>query len=81
MQNGIDDHTDGHINNPADDMTDAFAEAFADLPAVPLEQLEMHYLNGLLESYNGDNAELAAALNISERTLYRKLAKAKQPRG
>ena len=68
------------MQNDIEDMTDAFAEAFADLPAVPLEQLEMHYLNGLLESYNGDNAELAAALNISERTLYRKLAKAKQPR-
>ena len=43
------------------------------LPVMPLDQLEQHYLQQLQQQYEGDNASLAQALGISERTLYRKL--------
>lgn len=42
---------------------------------VPLDQLEHRYLQHLLRSWQGDRKQLAAALGISARTLYRKLQK------
>ncbi|WP_265574006.1 sigma-54 interaction domain-containing protein [Venatoribacter cucullus] len=45
----------------------------AGLPLMPLDQLEQHYLQQLQQHYAGDNASLAQALGVSERTLYRKL--------
>ncbi|WP_221797617.1 sigma-54 interaction domain-containing protein [Oceanobacter mangrovi] len=53
------------------------SSAFSDAPVLPLEQLEACYLSGIAERYNGDNARLAQEMNISERTLYRKLARAR----
>lgn len=43
------------------------------LPLMPLEDVERHYLQQLQAQFQGDNASLAQALGISERTLYRKL--------
>ena len=40
---------------------------------VPLREHEQRYLETLDRSFKGSKAELAAALGISERTLYRKL--------
>ncbi|SFX65711.1 sigma-54 interaction domain-containing protein [Marinospirillum alkaliphilum] len=42
---------------------------------LPLDQLEQHYLTRLLHAFDGDRRALAARLGISERTLYRKLAR------
>lgn len=42
---------------------------------LPLDQLEHHYLKALLHQFNGDRRELAVQLGVSERTLYRKLAR------
>ena len=39
----------------------------------PIEQLEMDFLRGLINKYNGSRRLIAAEMNISERTLYRKL--------
>jgi transcriptional regulator with PAS, ATPase and Fis domain len=41
---------------------------------VPLKEAEQRYLRKALASYQGDRKKLAAALGISERALYRKLA-------
>lgn len=43
-------------------------------PLLPLTGLEQRYLAWALASHAGDRASLAAALGITERTLYRKLA-------
>lgn len=40
---------------------------------IPLDQVEQHYLSRIAAQYQGDNASLAQKLQISERTLYRKL--------
>lgn len=42
---------------------------------IPLHQLEGHYLAEVKQRFNGCNKELAHALGVSERTLYRKLRK------
>ncbi|HVK98720.1 MAG TPA: sigma-54 dependent transcriptional regulator [Dongiaceae bacterium] len=42
---------------------------------LPLEQIERDYLRHAQEVFDGSSAELAMKLGISERTLYRKLAK------
>jgi DNA-binding NtrC family response regulator len=39
----------------------------------PLEQIEANFLNSLIAKYNGNRKLMAAELNVSERTLYRKL--------
>jgi len=52
--------------------------SFSDGPVIPLDQLEANYLLAMNKRFNGDIARLASALEISERTLYRKLAKARQ---
>lgn len=49
----------------------------AQLPLMPLEELESAYLNAQLFQMQGDKRALAAALGISERTLYRKLQRPK----
>ena len=46
----------------------------AEQPA-PLIAAEQHYLAGLLEQFDGNRQALARSLGISERTLYRKLAR------
>lgn len=48
-------------------------------PLLPLEQLEQRYLQQISRSFSGDNAALAQALGISERTLYRKLRQIRTP--
>ncbi len=40
---------------------------------LPLEQVELRYLQWALSQHQGDKRSLAAALGVSERTLYRKL--------
>ncbi len=47
----------------------------AEIPT--LEEYEHNYLSRLQQHFNGDKAELARVLGISERTLYRKLSKGK----
>lgn len=42
---------------------------------LPLDQLEQHYLKTLMQHFKGDRRKLAAQLGVSERTLYRKLAR------
>ncbi|HEX4937311.1 MAG TPA: sigma 54-interacting transcriptional regulator [Candidatus Kapabacteria bacterium] len=44
---------------------------------LPLEQIELDYLRHIQEVFEGSSAELALKLGISERTLYRKLARLK----
>ena len=39
----------------------------------PLEQIEANFLNSLINKYNGNRKLIAAEMNVSERTLYRKL--------
>ena len=39
----------------------------------PLEQIEMDFLNKLINKYNGNRKLMANEMNVSERTLYRKL--------
>ncbi len=39
----------------------------------PVEAAEMHYLSDLLERHGGSRKLVAASMNVSERTLYRKL--------
>ncbi|MGZ8240514.1 MAG: sigma-54 interaction domain-containing protein [Methylobacter sp.] len=39
----------------------------------PLDQIEVDFLNNLINKYNGNRKLIAAEMNISERTLYRKL--------
>jgi transcriptional regulator with PAS, ATPase and Fis domain len=49
--------------------------------AASLRQQEADYIQGLLREHGGDRRRVAALLGISERTLYRKLAHAREPRG
>lgn len=44
----------------------------------PLEEIELQYLQHAQEVFGGSPAQLAQQLGVSERTLYRKLAKLKQ---
>jgi two-component system, NtrC family, response regulator AtoC len=39
----------------------------------PLEQIEANFLNSLINKFNGNRKLIATEMNISERTLYRKL--------
>lgn len=39
----------------------------------PLEQIEANFLNSLINKYNGNRKQMASEMNVSERTLYRKL--------
>ena len=39
----------------------------------PLEQIEANFLNSLINKYNGNRKLMASEMNVSERTLYRKL--------
>jgi len=39
----------------------------------PLEKLESNYITQLMKKYNGNRKQMASEMNISERTLYRKL--------
>jgi len=43
------------------------------LPNVSIAELEAEHISKLLQSYNGHRRNVADALGISERTLYRKL--------
>lgn len=42
-------------------------------PMDPLEQIEVNFLNSLINKYNGNRKQIATEMNVSERTLYRKL--------
>ncbi len=46
---------------------------------VPLEEAERRYLEWAVEAHGGERAELAERLGLSERTLYRKLQRTRQP--
>ena len=50
----------------------------APVELIPLAQVEQDYLRRATEEHHGDRKSLAAALGISERALYRKLADLKQ---
>jgi two-component system response regulator AtoC len=39
----------------------------------PMEQIEANFLNSLINKYNGNRKLMAIEMNVSERTLYRKL--------
>lgn len=41
----------------------------------PLEQIEANFLNSLINKYNGNRKQIATEMNVSERTLYRKLSR------
>ena len=41
----------------------------------PLEQIEANFLNSLINKYNGNRKLIATEMNVSERTLYRKLSR------
>lgn len=45
----------------------------ANLPAASLAQFEAEFINGLIDKHQGNRKLIAAEMNISERTLYRKL--------
>jgi DNA-binding NtrC family response regulator len=47
--------------------------AGSDEAPIPLHEVERRYIMGVLDRYHGNREEVAAALGISERTLYRKL--------
>jgi two-component system response regulator AtoC len=53
------------------------AKPVASVPDKPasLHDLESQHITALLEKHNGNRRQVAQALNISERTLYRKLKK------
>jgi len=44
-------------------------------PMNPLEQIEANFLNSLINKYNGNRKQIATEMNVSERTLYRKLSR------
>ncbi|MGE5154571.1 MAG: helix-turn-helix domain-containing protein, partial [Bdellovibrio bacteriovorus] len=46
-------------------------------PTASLHQREADYISGLLQDYGGNRRRVAELLGISERTLYRKLARAR----
>jgi transcriptional regulator with PAS, ATPase and Fis domain len=46
-----------------------------DNPMDPLEQIEANFLNSLINKYNGNRKQIANEMNVSERTLYRKLSR------
>ncbi|HLE60122.1 MAG TPA: sigma-54 dependent transcriptional regulator, partial [Thermoanaerobaculaceae bacterium] len=56
-------------------------EAAPDDPPLSLREVESRYLVSLLERFGGHHGHVAAALGISERTLYRKLRAARHRRG
>ncbi|MGB1091276.1 MAG: sigma 54-interacting transcriptional regulator, partial [Oceanobacter sp.] len=58
--------------------TSTFPETtFSEIGVLPLDQLESRYLLDISSAFEGDNAELAKQLGVSERTLYRKLKSAR----
>src|SRR5574343_1491874 len=71
---------DGDRIQPEHRWLDALAQPAANpdghfhSPLLPLAGLEQRYLAWALASHRGDRASLAAALGMTERTLYRKLA-------
>ena len=62
---------------PAAEMIE-FSQAQQSDQIIPLDQVEQHYLARIAARFDGDNATLASKLQISERTLYRKLKAIKQ---
>ncbi|MEQ1528904.1 MAG: sigma-54 dependent transcriptional regulator [Methylococcales bacterium] len=58
------------IHMPQNPTRQAAPQVYSDNP---IEQLEMDFLRGLINKYNGSRKLIAAEMNISERTLYRKL--------
>jgi transcriptional regulator with PAS, ATPase and Fis domain len=44
-------------------------------PMDPLEQIEANFLHSLISKYNGNRKQIATEMNVSERTLYRKLSR------
>jgi len=44
-------------------------------PMDPLEQIEAKFLNSLISKHNGNRKQIATEMNVSERTLYRKLSR------
>ncbi len=44
-------------------------------PMDPLEQIEAKFLHSLISKHNGNRKQIATEMNVSERTLYRKLSR------
>jgi DNA-binding NtrC family response regulator len=44
-------------------------------PMDPLEQIEANFLHSLISKHNGNRKQIATEMNVSERTLYRKLSR------
>jgi transcriptional regulator with PAS, ATPase and Fis domain len=44
-------------------------------PMDPLEQIEANFLHSLINKHNGNRKQIATEMNVSERTLYRKLSR------
>lgn len=66
----------GSYNSTSTTLTAANADAFLKENIMTLEHAEADYLKQVCRNYTGSVEELAEALNVSVRTLYRKLQKA-----
>jgi len=64
-------------NGPVDDVTTRSVIGLLEI--VPLEEVERRYLEWAVEVHGGERADLAERLGLSERTLYRKLQRAREP--
>ncbi|MEJ2090462.1 MAG: helix-turn-helix domain-containing protein, partial [Gammaproteobacteria bacterium] len=70
LREGLGRTRNGSVEGLEEGAVDAEAE-----PLIPLAEVEARYLKRALSVHEGDRKSLAAALGISERALYRKLAK------
>jgi len=82
-RNGKIEDTDIHFMRPLIDSVKADI-GFSEQMVIPnrssrqlsvLEQYETNFIAGLIEKYHGNRKLIAAEMNISERTLYRKLSR------
>jgi DNA-binding NtrC family response regulator len=62
-----------HDASPASDKLRKIAAPSADKQPLSMRELESRYMADLLTRYEGQRRPVAAAMGISERTLYRKL--------
>ncbi|WP_028303348.1 sigma-54 interaction domain-containing protein [Oceanospirillum maris] len=68
---------DGGISLDRGEDKNRFEQAFYENRILPIDELESAYLEWALHQLKGDKAMLARLLQVSERTLYRKLKQAK----
>lgn len=80
-KNGVitaeDIHLNDHDIHPPGAGRDATGPATAADAPVPMSTMESRYIAELLDRHNGNRRKVAAILEISERTLYRKINKIK----